>query len=259
LTDGSRTGGECPPPNGAPPSKICRECVEFKPISKFHRRKGGYQPICKECANRRAAAYRAAYRARAGKPPARKRCPGCGLDLPSSAFWRARSAADGLHSRCTDCERPKGARRYQENKDEMHRKNMEWRRANPERTREIERRAKRRYSRKRYAEDPEYRRAHSERNAARRLRGREVGSFSPGEWTAMLDFYERCCLCCGADGVTVDHVVPLSKGGSNALENIQPLCRSCNCRKGTKTADYRDPWLHGQFLEALTAELLAAA
>mgnify|MGYP002813225513 FL=1 len=34
---------------------------------------------------------------------------------------------------------------------------------------------------------------------------------------------------------TIDHIVPLSRGGTNDLQNLTIACRSCNARKGTKS------------------------
>ena len=48
------------------------------------------------------------------------------------------------------------------------------------------------------------------------------------------------CLRCGAtEWLQVDHIVPFSLGGGWTWDNLQTLCRSCNCSKGTKTINYR--------------------
>jgi 5-methylcytosine-specific restriction endonuclease McrA len=74
----------------------------------------------------------------------------------------------------------------------------------------------------------------------RRSYRREMGSYSEQEWTELKAKYCNRCLCCGeVKPLTVDHVVPLSKGGSNLIENIQPLCKPCNSAKGTQIIDYR--------------------
>lgn len=44
----------------------------------------------------------------------------------------------------------------------------------------------------------------------------------------------RCVSCGSQDDLTIDHVVPRSNGGSDHIENLQTLCRSCNCRKGAR-------------------------
>jgi 5-methylcytosine-specific restriction endonuclease McrA len=54
------------------------------------------------------------------------------------------------------------------------------------------------------------------------------------------DGYE--CLACGESEVSLlslDHVVPKSRGGGSLVSNLQTLCKSCNERKGDRTIDYR--------------------
>lgn len=60
------------------------------------------------------------------------------------------------------------------------------------------------------------------------------------DWKDILDKYGNRCLACGAtDGLSIDHIIPLFKGGTHDPSNIQPLCLPCNVKKGTKTIDYR--------------------
>lgn len=59
---------------------------------------------------------------------------------------------------------------------------------------------------------------------------------------AVFSIHGDQCLSCGAtEHICIDHVIPLVKGGENTIENMQPLCRSCNSSKGTKANDYRAP------------------
>lgn len=44
----------------------------------------------------------------------------------------------------------------------------------------------------------------------------------------------RCVTCNGHHDLTCDHIVPESKGGATTFENLQTMCRPCNCRKGTR-------------------------
>src|ERR1700676_2110312 len=51
------------------------------------------------------------------------------------------------------------------------------------------------------------------------------GSFTVSEWKTLCKKHKHRCLCCTKRRkLTADHVLPISKGGTSNIENIQPLC-----------------------------------
>lgn len=63
------------------------------------------------------------------------------------------------------------------------------------------------------------------------------------EWEQLKAKWLYTCLGCLRKEPEIklqaDHVVPLVMGGSDDINNIQPLCGRCNSCKGTKAHDYR--------------------
>lgn len=127
----------------------------------------------------------------------------------------------------------------------------EWRKNNPERTRELSKRSTEKlrernpaYFREWYAKKyaTERGRAHySEINNRRRaLHKNAPGKYTAEEFLELCELFGNVCLACGEETqLTADHVIPLAKGGSNDISNIQPLCRSCNSKKHTQSTDFR--------------------
>jgi hypothetical protein len=71
------------------------------------------------------------------------------------------------------------------------------------------------------------------------------GTFTTAEWEALLAQHPTCPHCNRRwedipslsgrkTAVTRDHIVSLARGGPNTIENIQPLCYSCNSKKGDR-------------------------
>ncbi len=87
----------------------------------------------------------------------------------------------------------------------------------------------------------EWRRANSEwvrvQGHWRRARERDAkGHCTCEQWLARLAFHGWRCRYCEATGkMTIDHMIPLSRNGTNWPANMVPACMSCNARKHDKT------------------------
>lgn len=68
-----------------------------------------------------------------------------------------------------------------------------------------------------------------------------VGSFTLSEWEEKKKEFNYKCAICGISeiellkntfrGLSIDHIVPVSKKGTNYISNLQPLCQNCNSKK----------------------------
>ena len=69
------------------------------------------------------------------------------------------------------------------------------------------------------------------------------GSHTSEQWEKLKLKFCHCCAICGKQepfmdqdylNLTEDHIKPISKGGSDYIRNIQPLCKRCNTTKHNK-------------------------
>lgn len=74
-------------------------------------------------------------------------------------------------------------------------------------------------------------------SAKRRILEKDQADVSLWDWKALLYAYQSHCAYCDRDDMpmTIDHIVPLSKGGKNVWQNVVPACNSCNQTKSAST------------------------
>jgi hypothetical protein len=227
-------------------TKYCHGCTETKPLAAFSR--SGTNPTtgkayarsrCKACCNSAKRAWREAHPSPVKPLAVTKQCRSCGVVKPRTEFPpTSRKGKTHQRSECKSC--------YTTNRRAE-------RDANPFRKAQI-----RAYQAGRRAAEPEKYRAEFRRWYA--ARGREYArkwkQRHPGYvaqqanvrrariMCAYTEPFRRgdiiardngiCYLCgCRPTGydMTLDHVVPLARGGTHTPGNLRVACRSCNCRK----------------------------
>lgn len=224
------------PPHVPVTEKPCSVCGETKPVGEFGQTgntRTGRRSACRVCER--------AWRPSQIVTPDEKPCCTCKEVKPASAFYRDNRRSDGLYARCKPCHNAvtgPASTRYQ--------------RENPEKTRTYRQKAMAKFfsvpgrMAAQIERLNEYNRLNPDVKAVREQRRRarrttSVNDFTREQWEALKVAYGHCCVYCGKSTkrLTMDHVVPLSKGGEHTARNIVPACNTCNSKKGNRPAPER--------------------
>ena len=164
-----------------------------------------------------------------------KKCHDCGRMLDRSEFLPRQKSRQALTAACQTCRDKNTARinpernraktmawmQNPENKERALQRARDWRRDNPD----VQRSHLRAWKIEHYAQYAQH-----HRNAkARRKNAR--GHSTAEQVAARVDMWGGTCWMCGKPWQEIDHVIPLSRGGTNWPANLRPACARCNNSK----------------------------
>jgi 5-methylcytosine-specific restriction endonuclease McrA len=171
-----------------------------------------------------------------------KTCSKCKQTLSLESYSRQSKSKDGLQFQCKTCKKignRETMKKWREKNPQLHRdrnkksRDADKQRATAARARSYQKNKQKenQSSRLYYQRFPEkYREAASLRNRKKLVNG--IFFVSASELKKL--YSSTCALCASADSIEIDHIVPISKGGSHSIGNLQPLCRPCNRSKSDK-------------------------
>lgn len=164
-----------------------------------------------------------------------KTCFKCKIEKEVSEFPTSKRNKDGRHSWCRECKTDYRRTQYLLNKEKEATQHKIWVSNNQERRRLQNVKATTIWQSRNQDKVKHWK----NNNKHKRRASEKSGDLTLEQWIELCNKYGNACLSCGKSGVTIDHVVPLSKGGTHTIDNVQPLCGKCNSIKHDKTIDYR--------------------
>ena len=165
-----------------------------------------------------------------------KLCTRCNQEKNETEFYKVKDRKNGLRCYCKICCLELNKIYHKANTERRYATTRQWKKENPDRVREKQRQwisnnpdKEREYYVRRYSKHPEAFYYASLRRRARKLNA--AGESTSEDIQARVDYYGGKCYLCGVDYEAIDHVIPLSKCGSNWPANLRPICTSCNSKK----------------------------
>lgn len=221
-------------------TKRCLKCGVEKSLDDFSKQKlgkFGRRSRCRECISAEHAIYRAKNQARikaynSGYRAANRE----DIRTKGRAYWAKYVKA---HPRDPSLPWP----RWQKDPDAIRAQKRAWREANADKVRQQRRESQARNRATALARVERWRKENPEKHRAQRLKRRSQKVNAPGaSYTteklirARVDLYGGRCYYCDKEGAdSIDHRIPLSRGGSHWPANLVPCCRRCNSSKNVKT------------------------
>jgi 5-methylcytosine-specific restriction endonuclease McrA len=166
-----------------------------------------------------------------------KQCRKCGEVKPLERFPIDKRNRDGRGGQCRPCKDQKTKEWQARNKEKVLEASRKWKARNPnwiqtysatywEENKERVALKRKEWMRSKPGQESYYRRI---REARKR---NAPGHHSSQQLQWRIEYYGGRCYMCRQPADTIDHVMPISQGGSNWPANLRPACRSCNSRKG---------------------------
>lgn len=164
-----------------------------------------------------------------------KKCSFCKIEKSISDFNKRAANKDGLRGQCRQCDSDRDHKRYADNREmELQRSKIYYsKNAN----------ARREYARRKRIENPEIIASGIRRRRAR-LRNSLTEKYTLDD---VLNAYGTTCYLCNTEidlnaprrigtvgwenGLHLEHVIDIAKGGNDVLENVRPSHGLCNLKK----------------------------
>lgn len=203
-------------------TKICKKCGKDLPMTREYftiakGNKDGFSNCCKKCRGFKNYGFSLATENKELKKQGLKKCKYCGEIKPIEEYRMIGKTRRIEY--CPDCEEI-----AKKQKSEYDKKYLE---ENKEHKKEY-------YNIWKKQGGQEIRRINEQ---TRKARKKELeNTLTIDEWKECLSYFDNKCAYCGdeSEGLTQDHVIPVSKGGGYTKENIIPSCKHCNSSKCNK-------------------------
>ena len=166
-----------------------------------------------------------------------KTCTGCLQEKPLEAFGKDKSTKDGLSRRCKECRNAYFSKNNVKHRAKKNAYDAEWRRRNKAHVLKYQYEYYQKNKSWMVERQRQYLLKHPEVRA--RVRGRRRLQEKQNSFVILAKdirrLMQRPCYGCGSrERLTIDHIIPLSRGGTHGIGNLEVLCHSCNSSKGKK-------------------------